>query len=83
MSVRAAFAAHTRGGWRALSPSVTDPGGMDGMLMPGAPATFAVWETPGGVMNGLPALPAEPDEEFAVPVCRATVLRGSPIFGEV
>ncbi len=83
LSVRAAFAAHTRGGWRALSPSVTDPGGMDGMLMPGAPATFAVWETPGGVMNGLPALPAEPDEEFAVPVCRATVLRGSPIFGEV
>ena len=34
----AAFAAHTRGGWRAANrPS-------EGVLTPGAPATFAVWQ---------------------------------------
>ena len=50
MSVRAAFAAHTRGGWRAAHHDG------DGVLAPGAPATFAVWDTPAGLPRGLPAL---------------------------
>jgi predicted amidohydrolase YtcJ len=36
ISARSAFAAHTRAGWRAA-------GREGGVLMPGAPATFAVW----------------------------------------
>ena len=77
MSVRAAFAASSRGGWRAA--------GVDGVgvLAPGASATFAVWETPGGVSGGLPVL--LPDVDGVVPqrpVCRRTVLHGRTIFGE-
>src|SRR3954453_9631652 len=55
MSVRAAFAAHTRGGWRAGGNDV------DGQLAVGAAATFAVWETPAGVINGLPVVTAVAD----------------------
>src|SRR6202011_4325112 len=40
ISPRAAFTAHTRGGWRAAG--VDD--GVTGTLVPGAPATYAVWE---------------------------------------
>jgi predicted amidohydrolase YtcJ len=74
MTVRAAFAASTRGGWRAA--------GVDGVggLAPGRSATFAVWDTPGGVDGGLPAL--LPDVDGAVPqrpVCRRTVLHGETI----
>jgi predicted amidohydrolase YtcJ len=77
MGVRAAFAAASRGGWRAA--------GVDGVgvLAPGASATFAVWDTPGGVSGGLPAL--LPDVDGAVParpVCRRTVLHGETIFEE-
>jgi len=77
MSVRAAFAASSRGGWRAA--------GVDGVgvLAPGASATFAVWETPGGVSGGLPVL--LPDSDGVVParpVCRRTVLHGQTIFEE-
>ncbi|MCA2215003.1 amidohydrolase [Jidongwangia harbinensis] len=77
MSVRAAFAASTRGGWRAA--------GQDGAgtLVPGAAASFAVWETPGGLRDGLPAL--LPDVDGAVPprpVCRRTVLSGQTIYEE-
>ncbi|HEY0001957.1 MAG TPA: amidohydrolase family protein [Actinoplanes sp.] len=77
MSVRAAFAASTRGGWRAA--------GVDsaGVLAPGASATFAVWDTPGGVQGGLPVL--LPDVDGAVParpVCRRTVRHGETIFEE-
>ncbi|OLR93748.1 amidohydrolase [Actinokineospora bangkokensis] len=39
LSPRAAFTAHTRGGWRAAG--VDD--GLTGTLVPGAPATYAVW----------------------------------------
>jgi predicted amidohydrolase YtcJ len=77
MSVRAAFAASTRGGWRAA--------GQDGVgvLAPGASATFAVWETPGGVQGGLPALLPDGDGETPVrPVCRRTVLHGQTIYQE-
>ncbi|WP_229070366.1 amidohydrolase [Actinoplanes sp. DH11] len=77
MSVRAAFAASSRGGWRAAAV------GDAGVLAPGAQATFATWDTPGGVQDGLPAL--LPDVDGAVPqrpVCRRTVLRGETIFEE-
>lgn len=40
ISARAAFLAHTRAGWRAAGAE--DP--LAGQLVPGAPATFAVWE---------------------------------------
>jgi predicted amidohydrolase YtcJ len=75
MNVRAAFAAHTRGGWRAAHRD--DEGG----LAPGAPATFALWDAP-HLTNGLPTLVAvSADEETpALPRCLRTVLRGQTIF---
>jgi predicted amidohydrolase YtcJ len=77
MSVRAAFGASTRGGWRAVG--VDDAG----VLAPGASATFAVWETPAGVEGGLPVLlPGADGEVPARPVCRRTVLHGETIFEE-
>lgn len=39
VSVRAAFTAHTRGGWRAVGRDDA------GILVPGAPADYAVWRT--------------------------------------
>jgi hypothetical protein len=75
MSVRAAFAASSRGGWRAA--------GVDGagVLVPGRQATFAVWETPAGLVDGLPALLPDVDGEVpARPVCRRTVLDGVTIY---
>jgi predicted amidohydrolase YtcJ len=77
MTVRAAFAASTRGGWRAARVDGA------GVLVPGAQATFAVWDTPGPLDGGLPAL--LPDAEGVVParpVCRRTVLAGETIFEE-
>jgi predicted amidohydrolase YtcJ len=76
LGLRAAFAAHTRGGWRAVRRDDA------GVLLPGASATFAVWDAPGGVVAGLPSLVAqEPDEpDPGVPVCRRTVSRGVVIF---
>jgi len=75
MSVRAAFAASTRGGWRAAG--VADAG----VLAPGKSASFAVWETPGGVREGLPALlPEFEDVAPARPVCRRTALHGETIY---
>jgi predicted amidohydrolase YtcJ len=76
MGVKAAFAAHTRGGWRAARVDDT------GELSPGAPATFAVWDAPGGLVGGLPALaPAGHDEpEPPTPTCRLTVLDGDVIY---
>ncbi|MDZ5443614.1 amidohydrolase family protein [Micromonospora sp. 4G57] len=82
MSARAAFAAHTRGGWRAVHLD------NEGVLALGAPATFAVWSTPAGVDRGLPVLQAEDpelrgaDDPTPLPVCRATVLRGDVIYEE-
>ncbi|WP_426995816.1 amidohydrolase [Pseudarthrobacter sp. N5] len=40
ISARAAFLGHTRAGWRA----VRYPNPMAGQLVPGSPASFAVWE---------------------------------------
>jgi predicted amidohydrolase YtcJ len=81
ISPRAAFTAHTRGGWRAAG--VHD--GVTGTLVPGAPATYAVWETgelvlagsdPRSAVPGLPAL----DRDAPLPRCVRTVLRGKTIF---
>jgi predicted amidohydrolase YtcJ len=44
ISARAAFGAATRGAWRA--GGVRD--GVTGTLAPGAPASYAVWDVPGG-----------------------------------
>jgi predicted amidohydrolase YtcJ len=82
MSVRAAFAAHTRGGWRAARLDG------DGVLSPGSPATFAVWDTPAGADRGLPVLVSDdpdlrgPHDPTPLPICRRTVLRGDVIFEE-
>jgi predicted amidohydrolase YtcJ len=75
MNARAAFAAHTRGGWRAVHRDD------EGVLAPGAPATFAVWDAP-ELANGLPVLVAASDEEAtpSLPRCVRTVLRGVTIF---
>ncbi|GAA1751215.1 amidohydrolase [Luedemannella helvata] len=77
ISARAAFAAHTRGGWRAAHLDG------EGILQPGAPATFAVWDAP-ALTKGLPTLVADnPDEPHpALPSCWRTVLRGVTIFDE-
>lgn len=91
ISVRAAFAAATRGGWRA--GGVRD--GITGTLVPGAPASYAVWETgdldvaapidqvqrwstdPRSRVPELPRLdPGEP-----LPRCRQTVHRGVVLYG--
>jgi predicted amidohydrolase YtcJ len=69
MGVRSAFAAHTRGGWRAVHRDD------EGVLGPGAPATFAVWEA-AEISGGLPVLQPGAD----LPTCRRTVLRGVTIF---
>ncbi|WP_203899065.1 amidohydrolase [Virgisporangium aliadipatigenens] len=71
LGVRQAFAAHTRGGWRAVGDDA------HGVLAPGAPATFALWRDAGPLVRGLPAMDA------ATPACAGTVLRGVPIHGEV
>jgi predicted amidohydrolase YtcJ len=68
LSVRQAFAAHTRGGWRAVHHD------SDGVLAPGAPATLAAWEYDGDLHRGLPALSADAP---AKPRCRLTVSRGT------
>jgi predicted amidohydrolase YtcJ len=68
MSVEAAFAAHTVGGWRAAR---VDDGGV---LRVGAPATFAVWG--GQTGPGLPALRPADD----LPVCPRTVVRGATAY---
>ncbi|GAA4868451.1 MULTISPECIES: amidohydrolase [Saccharopolyspora] len=90
ISPRAAFNAHTRGGWRAAG--VDD--GLTGTLVPGAPATYAVWEAGELVVatsdsrvqrwstdprSGVPALP-DVSPEARLPRCLRTVLRGETIF---
>ncbi len=66
IGVRKAFAAHTRGGWRAVHHDD------DGVLAPGSAATFAVW-------SGLADL-AELGTDVPLPTCRRTVLDGQVIF---
>lgn len=90
ISPRAAFTAHTRGGWRAAG--VDD--GRTGTLVPGAPATYAVWDAGPLVVGapdsrvqrwstdpraGVPALP-ELDPGTPLPRCLRTVLRGETLY---
>lgn len=89
LSARAAFAAATRGAWRAAG--VRD--GQTGTLVPGAPASYAIWEAdefevsaPADAVarwstdtrSRVPALPRLDDE---LPRCRQTVHRGVAIHG--
>lgn len=91
ISVRAAFSAATRGAWRA--GGVRD--GVTGTLVPGAPASFAVWD-PGELeinapedavqrwstdpRSRVPALPRLGVDD-QLPRCRQTVHRGVVIHG--
>lgn len=75
----AAFLAHTRGGWQAAGRG----GDGSGNLVPGAPATFAVWASAGGARSAravseavLPDL--RPGREL--PRCLRTVVRGRVVF---
>jgi predicted amidohydrolase YtcJ len=95
MSARAAFAAATRGAWRA--GGVRD--GVAGTLAPGAPASYAVWDVPGGLGALEVAAPADTVQRWStdprsripalprlvpgapLPVCRQTVHRGAVIHG--
>jgi predicted amidohydrolase YtcJ len=76
IGLKTAFAAHTRGGWRAVRRKGI------GVLAPGADATFAVWDAPAGlVARGLPVLAGAPNEpEPQPPTCLRTVAHGSDIF---
>lgn len=91
VSARAAFAAATRGGWRA--GGVRD--GQAGTLVPGAPASYAVWDVdvldvsaPRDAVqrwstdprSRVPALPRLGPQD-ALPRCRQTVHRGAVIYG--
>ena len=90
ISPRAAFAAATRGAWRA--GGVHD--GIAGTLVPGAPANYAIWDTtelvvaaasdtvqrwstdPRSRVPGLPSLAAD----APLPRCLRTVRDGVPIY---
>jgi len=87
LSARAAFAAHTRGGWRAAGDDVT------GELVPGAPATFAIWavdgelvvQTPDERVSGWSTDPRAgvaglPDLGAPDPTCLRTVVRGQDAY---
>ncbi|MDQ0672861.1 putative amidohydrolase YtcJ [Pseudarthrobacter siccitolerans] len=89
ISARAAFLGHTRAGWRAARY----PNPMAGQLVPGAPASFAVWEVEelmvqvadGRVQSWstdprarTPLLPAL--DTGADPVCLQTVRDGLELF---
>ncbi|QEN14464.1 amidohydrolase [Mycolicibacterium sp. ELW1] len=93
ISVRAAFAAATRGAWRA--GGVRD--GVSGTLVPGAPASYAVWELGAGGLDvaapadgvqrwstdprsRVPALPRLAPGD-PLPRCRETVHRGVVLHG--
>ncbi len=95
LSARAAFAAATRGAWRA--GGVRD--GITGTLVPGAPASYAVWDVPGGADALEVAAPADGVQRWstdprarvpalprlgvddALPTCRQTVHRGVVLHG--
>ncbi|MER7049595.1 amidohydrolase [Streptomyces jumonjinensis] len=88
ISVRAAFTAHTRGGWRATGRDDA------GVLVPGAPADYALWRTGDLVVqapddrvarwstdprSGTPGLPdLTPGNEL--PLCLRTVVSGQTIW---
>ncbi|MEO3975131.1 amidohydrolase [Streptomyces sp. CAU 1734] len=90
ISVRAAFTAHTRGGWRAIGRDDA------GVLVPGAPADYALWSA-GELLvqapddrvarwstdprSGTPGLPdLTPGAEL--PVCLRTVVGGRTVWSD-
>ncbi|CAN5146898.1 amidohydrolase [soil metagenome] len=91
ITVRAAFAAHTRGGWRAAA---RDEGGV---IAPGAPASIAVFDVPGDLLvqapdtrvaawstdprAGVPRLPGLRPEAH-LPTCVMTLVHGEVAFEE-
>ncbi|GAA2436208.1 amidohydrolase [Streptomyces macrosporus] len=88
ISVRAAFTAHTRGGWRAIGRDDA------GVLVPGAPADYAIWRVGELVVqvpdhriaawstdprSGTPGLPdLAPGRDL--PVCLRTVVAGRTVY---
>lgn len=87
VSARAAFTAHTRGGWRAIGRDDA------GVLVPGAPADYAVWRTGELVVqvpdtrvagwstdprSGTPGLP-DLTPGGQLPVCVRTVVGGRTV----
>ena len=87
ISARAAFSAHTRGGWRAARRDD------EGELAPGMPATFAVWQVEGELVVQTPdervaawstdpraAVSGLPDLDGPDPVCLRTVVRGRDAY---
>ncbi|MGK5534196.1 amidohydrolase [Streptomyces sp. URMC 129] len=88
VSVRAAFTAHTRGGWRAAGRDDA------GVLVPGAPADYAVWRTGDLVVqapdnriarwstdprSGTPGLP-DLTPGAPLPECLRTVVGGRTVY---
>jgi predicted amidohydrolase YtcJ len=73
LTVRTAFAAHTRGGHQAAGD---DEGGV---LVPGAEASYAVWSLATELAPGVPSLPdLQPDS--VLPTCAQTVVAGIPVY---
>ncbi|MFE2179462.1 amidohydrolase [Streptomyces sp. NPDC059455] len=87
ISVRAAFTAHTRGGWRAVGRDDA------GVLAPGAPADYAIWRTGELIVqvpdtrvagwstdprSGTPGLP-DLTPGGQLPVCVRTVVGGRTV----
>jgi predicted amidohydrolase YtcJ len=88
ITVRAAFQAHTRGGWRAA--------GIDdaGVLAPGTAATYAIWQSDAELVVQTPdsrvaawstdpraGVPVLPDlSSGAVPTCQRTAVGGRVIY---
>lgn len=68
-----AFAAATTGGHSAARRDG------HGVLAPGKPATYAVWDVSGDLVDGLPDL----TDEGAVPRCLETVVSGTVVFDEL
>ncbi|GAB2908882.1 amidohydrolase [Streptomyces mayteni] len=88
ISVRAAFAAHTRGGWRAVGRDDA------GVLVPGAPADYAIWRTDELIVqapdtrivrwstdprSGTPGLP-DLSPGAPLPECLRTVVAGRTVY---
>ena len=89
ITVRAAFQAHTRGGWRAA--------GIDdaGVLAPGTAATYAIWQSEADLVvqtpdqrvaawstdprAGVPVLP-DLSEGTPVPTCLRTTISGRMVY---
>ena len=86
LTARAAFSAHTRGGWRAAG---RDDGGV---LAPGAPADYCLWEVAGDLVVQTPddrvaawstdpraGVPGLPDLDAPSPRCLHTVVGGRSV----